>query len=342
MLLALAAGSLVLWQAGVHVDIWSHIHQGFAIETFFTWSHALLYGGWASAGLVVVAHQFATRAPLPRSYRTYLLGVALFGFGGAFDFIWHGLFGFEANQAAVLSPAHLWLAVAFTVAAVGLLDAAAHRRASTADNGSALRLIDVPLVLSLGMLLRVTTWYATYADPLTIDFAAGGVTAGGLPGYVGIAWDGMTAQVAGTTGIFLRGVILALFLVGPLRLLRLPSGSIVLMMLYEALLIVLATDQWPALFSVAGAALAGEAVWGWMRKGGLGGLDGTTGYWVLGGIVPLVQTSLGLALTGAAGGTMVWSIHLWTGVPVTVGILGLSVAVLAVPPAFLRGLTSGR
>ena len=37
---------------GLNVDAWYHLHFGFEIETFFTWPHALIYGGWLALGMV--------------------------------------------------------------------------------------------------------------------------------------------------------------------------------------------------------------------------------------------------------------------------------------------------
>ena len=355
VLLALATVGMIAWQAGVYVDVWYHIHRGFEIETFFTWAHALLYGGWALAGLVVASYPAWGAGRLPRGYRTFALGVALFGLGGLFDLLWHTAFGFEVGQEAVLSPAHLWLAVSFTLAALGLSEAAVHWRATmgrpTKTSAAAptvseatpklalLTWADLPLVLSLGMLLRVMGWYGIYANPLTVDFASGGSTARTVYAFAGLAWDNGAAEIAGTAGIFLHSALLALFVVVPLRHLRLPGGSIAAIMLYDALLLVPATDQWLALPAVAGAALAGEIAWAWVRSGGLGGPDRESGYWLLGGLVPLVQAALMFAMLGRFGGGLAWSVHLWSGVPVAAGILGLGVAVLAVPPRFVTRST---
>jgi hypothetical protein len=185
------------------------------------------------------------------------------------------------------------------------------------------------------MLLRATSWYLIYVDPLTIDFATGGAVSRSLGGFSGIGWDASTARIAGTAGILLRSVVVSLFLVVALRHLRLPAGGITLMLLYDALLIAPATDQWLTIPAVVGAAAAGEAVWAWMQRGGLGGQDGEPACWVIGGLVPLVQTALMLTISGLTAG-VVWTPHLLAGVPVAAGILGATVAVLAVPPAFLR------
>jgi hypothetical protein len=335
LLLGLATFSMVAWQAGVYVDVWYHIHRGVQIESFFTWAHGLLYGGWALAGLVVASYSAWGAGSLPHGYRTFALGVAMFGLGGLIDMVWHTAFGVEVGQQAVLSPAHLWLAASFTVAAIGLCEAAARWRAGSGSGSALLTWSDLPLILTFGMLFRVMGWYAIYANPLTIDFASGGAVARTLPAFSGFAWDGAGVQVAGTTGMLLHAALLALFVVVPLRHLRLPSGSIAVIMLYDALMIAPAADQWLALPAVAGAAVIGETVWALVRRGAFAGPDGEAGYWLLGGLVPLVQFALSFVLLDLFGGGIVWSVHLATGVPVASAIVGLSVAVLAVPPAFI-------
>lgn len=338
LLLALCTIGMVAWQAGVYVDVWYHIHRGVEIESFFTWAHALLYSGWALTGLVVASYPAWGAGRLPRGYRTFAVGVALFGLGGLVDMLWHTAFGVEVGQQAVLSPAHLWLAVTFTLAAFGLCEAAARWRVAAKSDAALLTWADLPLVLTFGMLFRVMGWYAIYANPLLIDFASGGAVARTLPAFAGFAWESAGAQIAGTTGMLLHAALLSLFVVVPLHHLRLPSGSLALIVLYDAMLIVPASDQWLALPGVAGAALVGEIVWACVRRGALGGPDCEAGYWLLGGVVPLVQFSVSLALLGLFGGGITWSVHLGTGVPVASAIVGLSVAVLAVPPAFITRL----
>lgn len=137
-------------------------------------------------------------------------------------------------------------------------------------------------------------------------------------------------------GMLLHSLFLALFLVVPLRHLRLPSGAITLIMLYEATLIAAATDLWRYLPAVLGAALAGEAVWSWVRRGGLGGPTNEAGYWLLACSVPLVQVALYFALMAAFGGGIIWTPPLWMGMPIMAGLFGLFAGMLAVPPRFLQ------
>jgi hypothetical protein len=342
-LLWLTLGSTLVWGSGGHVDARYHFHYGFEIESFFTWPHAMLYGGWAATGSVVAAYLLEglrrgtlRRAWLPPGYRLVLLGFALFGLGGALDWGWHMLFGFEANLETLVAPSHLWLVVSFLIAVLGLLQAALVQRAKEETSGNRLRLIDLPVLLSLGVLFRSLLWNFFYSDPLAIDYASHGALADRLPGYGGIAWENLAAQAAGTSGIVLHSIILALFLVSSLHQLRLPGGAIAIMMLWDNLLVAVATDMWLYLPAAAGAAFVGEVIWALIRHGRLGGADRAAGYRVLAFTVPTVQWFLYFALMEALGGGIAWTTHLWAGAAVMGGFYGLAISLFVVPPRFLR------
>ncbi len=83
------------------------------------------------------------------------------------------------------------------------------------------------------------------------------------------------------TGVLIHAVLLALFLVVPLRRLRLPCGAIGAIMLWDGFLTVAVTDLWLYLPAVAAAALVGEGLWAWIWRGGLGGADDEPGYWLI-------------------------------------------------------------
>lgn len=331
-----------LWQLGAHVDAWYHLHHGFEIETFITWPHALLYGGWAGTGLVVASYvlrnvrQGAPRQEwLPPGYTLLLVGVALFGLGGLFDAAWHSLFGFEAKLEALLSPAHLALVVAYMLVVFGLLRAAAAHRARAAAPAWRPWLADVPVMLGFGLLFRVALWSLYYSEPLAVDYAAGGAIASRLWGYPSSAWGSELARVVGVTGVLLHSVLLSLFVVVPLRRLRLPGGTILTLLLWDAVLLVAVTDMWLYLPAAVGAALVGEVLWSRVWQGALGGPEGERGYWLLAFAVPFVQFALYFALMAALGGGIIWTTHLWAGTPIMAGFYGVLVALLVVPPRFL-------
>ena len=348
-LLRLILVSMMVGQIGLITDMWYHRHTPVAIESFFTWPHAMLYSGWASSGLILAAYLLESVARgeprgrwLPPGYPLVLLGTALFGLGGGFDFTWHTLFGFEQRLEVFLSPAHLLLSYSSLIGVVGVFRVAIERRARAGVSAYRPRWADFPVLLTLTVLFRGTLWPLIYSQPLAIDYAAGGTVAGDLPGFAGIAWENTAAQVAGLNGILLYSVLLALFVVVPLRRLRLPGGAIAAVMLWEGALIAATTDMWRYLPAVAGAALLGEALWAALWRGRLGGLDGRPGYWVLAGALPAALALLYFALIAAVGGGITWTTPLWAGAVTLAGLYGLITGLFALPPHFLRAPLAAR
>ena len=52
--------------------------------------------------------------------------------------------------------------------------------------------------------------------------------------------------------------------------------------------------------------------------------------------MPAAQFVLYFIVMAVAGGGVIWTPHLWAGVPVAAAITGLAATMLAVPPRFLR------
>jgi hypothetical protein len=338
-LLRLTIGAMIVWQVGLYVDVWNHLHYGFQIESFMTWAHAILYGGWVLTSVPALLYLLEGRrrghATLPAGYTLVLLGVALYGVGGVFDSIWHTLFGFEASHDAAMSPSHLWLAAAFTVSAFGLLQAAIrHAR----RGGDWLTHLQVAFVLQT--LLLVAHWSISYGQPMLTDYADGGAAVRNLPAYAGLAWTNVTAEVAGTTGLLLYSALVVAFMVFALYRLRLGSGAISVMIVGEAAIISPAGGQWLFLPCAVAGALVGEALWWRIRRGGLGGPEHALPYAVLGGVVPLVQLLVYLVTLSLFGAGLIWSVHLLGGVPVAAALIGVIVALLIAPPEYLRSSVS--
>jgi hypothetical protein len=329
-LLRLTLAGAVLWEIGGNIDAWYHLSFGFEVETFFTWPHALLYGAWALVGVLGLIGTAGERdrGLLRAGYPMVLLGAFLFGLGGPVDYVWHSLVGFEVSLEALLAPSHLWLAFAFAIAQFGVLQVALIERARRGAN----RAGDLPVMIALALLFRVALWNLWYSEPLSVDYASAGALSQGLHGFAGIAWQNPAAAVAGAAGLVLHSVLLALFLVGGLRWLRLSGGAVAIVMLWNALLVTAATDKLPYLAAVALAALVGEAIWARVRAGRLGGPDGRVGYWVLGAAVPAVLFAAYFAVMAAVGGGIAWTTHLWAGAPFLAGLYGLIVALLVAPP----------
>src|SRR5690242_6144688 len=101
---------------GGYLDSWAHNH--FALDTFFTPWHGVLYSGFlvvalVMVGTVVLNHMRGANwhKAIPAGYELSLLGVFGFAVGGVADMFWHVLFGIEKNIDAQLSPSHLLLMI---------------------------------------------------------------------------------------------------------------------------------------------------------------------------------------------------------------------------------------
>jgi hypothetical protein len=338
-LLVWATGVSVVWMIGGHIDAWYHVHYGFEIESFLTAPHALLYGGWAGMLALPLAYLASHKAGwnwrvLPPGFPLVLLGGVLFGLGGGFDAMWHAVFGFEVRQETLLTPAHQWLNVAFIVSLVGLLWAALHRREQAADRRPLWT--EIAVVVALAQLFRAVLWNLFFSEPTVADYATGGAVASHLAGFVGITWRGETAQVAGTTGILLHATLMAAFLIGVLRHLRPPSGTIAAVLVWDGVLTAIVGDAWRTFPAIVLAALIGEIGWAALRRGWLGGPTEPRGYWVLAWAIPAAYVAFDMLFSAVLSGGVVWTAHLVGGIPFLAGLYGLVAGVLIAPPRWAR------
>jgi hypothetical protein len=349
MLLWVALGCAVLWHLGLNVDAWYHLHYGFEIETFFTGAHALIYGGWLAFGAVTMLYvvESVVRSEgrenwVPPGFRLVLFGLALFGIGGSIDLVWHSLTGFEVSFDALVTPPHLLLFASFVLSVLGLLNAAIVFR-GRGDVGSWWpRWRDVPTIWIFAILFGVSLYPLGWVDPFSVDYASGGMHARSVFGYAGLDFGGETARVAGVIGIVLHCLLQSVFIICPLRLLRLPGGYITAAMLWVGLILVAVQEQWTFLPAALVGALVGEVIWWWIRHGGFGGWSDPRGYWLLAFLIPVSEFLVYDALVAAVGGGLVWKIHLWAGAPFLAGVFSTLVAVLIVPPAFLTTMPKER
>lgn len=331
----------VVWEFGGHIDVWYHQHYGFAIESFVTWPHALLYAGWIASAVPAAAYMFESRrlgvprsAMLPAGYPLVLLAAAVFGAAGMFDLIWHSTVGFEVNQEALVSPSHIGLIFSSGLGYVGLAWVAIAQRRRYPGRRL---LMDLAIAVSVGSVLRHSLYALSYSQPFSADYASGGAIAGQLFGFNGVtAWRDETAQVAGISGVILYSMLLSLFVVVPLRRLRLASGALAMIVLWNATFsLVGIPEMWIYLPAIVGSAAVGEILWVAMGRGALGGRDERRGYWMIGFAVPATQFFLYFAIMAAFGGGIAWSTPLWTGAPILAGLYGLIASALAIPPRFL-------
>src|SRR5690606_2880921 len=88
--------------------------------------------------------------------------VIMFLLGGIFDLGWHEVFGFEANIEALISPAHLLLAVSAFLFVSGPLRSAWQGAQAINDWQSLL-----PVLISVLVLFSLLTFFTMYSNPVS-------------------------------------------------------------------------------------------------------------------------------------------------------------------------------
>ena len=115
---------------GLYADLGWHIRHH--VDTFFTFTHAILYSGLLLLfGIVIIAAirnavsgARTLAALLPPGYVLSLVGIALFAVGGAGDLVKHETLGIERDFDALLSPTHLLIGFGVMLAVCGPLRSA--------------------------------------------------------------------------------------------------------------------------------------------------------------------------------------------------------------------------
>jgi hypothetical protein len=167
--------------AGIYADLGWHVRHD--VDSFLTWSHAVLYAGLAylfvTIAIVSIANTrrgFPLLRSLPEGYELALPAVALFFVGGAADFVGHALWGFEEGFNALLSPTHQLIGASILLLLVGPIRSAliARPRPSTL-------LAQLPPIVSVTSILALIHWginpfFETYAQAAYAPLVAHGFT----------------------------------------------------------------------------------------------------------------------------------------------------------------------
>jgi hypothetical protein len=323
----LASVVLSLWfMAGLFLDGWAHNHIA-ELETFFTPWHGVLYSGYFAVGGLIAFTQvrnvmkgYAFTRALPRGYFLSLAGVALFFFGGIGDMLWHEIFGIEQNVEALFSPTHLLLAAGAILFLSGPLRAAWQRKEAQGWRDL------FPAVMSLAMLFSFFTFFTQYSN----IFGSPGVLVGREPSS-NVYFINTTAvsYILYPTAIMMGVLLFAL------RRFRLPFGAITLMFTTNAIAMVLmrfefAGEYWLTIVAAAIAGvLADVMVARWQPS-----VDNTSALRVFAFVLPFVYfLAIFAALNVAEARGLWWAIHMWLGVPVTAGAVGVGLSFLVAPPA---------
>ncbi len=321
----LTVALLSLWSTiGLYVDGWAHNH-GAVDNTFFTPYHALLYSGILAVGLFLAITQYrnagrgyAFTHALPYGYNLSLIGVVLFFIGGGFDFVWHSLFGFEANLSTLLSPSHLLLATAGVLIFSGPLRAAWHRRGDAPTWARRL-----PALLSLLMIMSALTFFTQFVNAFS---RASGYT--GFPGGSRSYLDAL-----GVVSVLFPAAITMGVLLFALRRWTLPFGAVTLILVVNAAGMMLIRLQemrpfWYVILAPAAAGLLGDAIL-WTLKPSR---EHPFALRVFGFAVPFALYLIYFLLLIERAGIW-WEIHMWLGVSFFAAVTGLLLSYLALPPA---------
>jgi len=334
---ALVAALCAVFQGGLYLDAWAHVHRP-ELETFFTPWHAVFYSGFFAVAAATAAPLLLhRRAPgtswssaLPVGYDLSLIGVLVFLVGGVLDMLWHTIFGIEVDVEALLSPSHLILAVGGTLMLTGPLRAA-WRRADAAAPW--------PAMLSLGFLLSSLTFFTQYVHHFGRPWAAAGnrPTSAVFPV---VAPDPLfrnaeiqtlyIAHALGVASILLQAAFISAVVLLALRRWgwRLPFGAFAVVFGVNALLLGAARDQ---LLLVPGAIVAGLT--GDVLVRALApSVDRSRALRVVAFAVPAIYFALYLATLALTRGIW-WSVSLWSGAIVLAGMVGWLASWLVVPPS---------
>jgi hypothetical protein len=333
---------------GLYLDGWAHINE--LPETFFTPWHAMIYTGILGAALVLAGTGFVAwrhGAPwhqaLPAGYWLSLLGVGLFLITGVADFVWHLVFGIEADLEALYSPPHLVLAAAGSLIASGPLRAAWYQRQTNPTTRWR-------AVLSLTLLLAIFSFFTGESHPLVHPWAsirlrplALDAATLGLPALqAGGVGSQELAQTLGMSSILLQtGVLMALLLLMIHRWgAQLPLGWLTFIFVLNAVgLGIFHATPWAG--PVAGlAGIVADGLYRWLQPDA----QQPQRLRLWSALVPLILYSLYFLALLMLGGIW-WPVHLWAGGIALAGVTGWLMSYLILPPALpetVRGYTMQR
>lgn len=133
---------------GLYADAGWHIRND--VDSFFTWSHAILYSGLALL-LAIIARFAIGRPHFARDRSLTVVGAVLFLAGGIADLVNHLFFGFEAGFDALLSPTHQIIGAGVLLIVTSPIRSGLQLRPQ--------RFVDqIPIVISAASVLELLHW----------------------------------------------------------------------------------------------------------------------------------------------------------------------------------------
>ncbi|MBI1731054.1 hypothetical protein HYR53_10645 [Candidatus Acetothermia bacterium] len=316
---------------GLYLDGWAHTHIP-DLETFFTPWHGVFYAGFFAVAAFLAITLLSRKersAPLissiPQGYELSYLGVIIFFVGGLGDMTWHTLFGIEANIEALLSPTHLILATGLAFIVSGPLRAA-YKRTGSSSVASLL-----PMILSATLLLSLFTFMTQFAHPLVNPRGSGPQVSTLFQGIADNAGRSLDSnnEALGITGVILQSALLmgvVLFLVWRWGS-ALPFGTFTFLFTLNSAGLSIFRDQYSLILI---ALLAGILADLWL----LGLKPSRTrerSFRLFAFAVPCgLYAIYGLDLYLTKG--VWWAFHIWAGLPVMAGIVGIVLSFAFIAP----------
>lgn len=309
-------GLVLLSLVGLLLDIRSHMEGlDFEEEGFVTPEHSVIYGGVIAAmvlvGAVVVARRSSGAGWLeavPDGYGLGILGLALFAMGGPADFVWHSLFGAEANVEALVSPTHLLLATGGALFMTSPIRAAWHRQETDGWRRQ------FPVVVPATLTLTLFTAFSLYSHP------AVGVpgTEVDLPGY-------------GLMSVQFHAALLMGFLLLLADRFRLAPGSCTVLIAGNGAAMTLLGGSTQLVPAYLLAGVFADVLYVVLEPSA--GRPRRLRFFAA--TVPATLTAAHFATVAVTEG-LAWTVHLWIGAVFLAGVVGLLVSYLVVPSARRR------
>ena len=268
-----------------------------------------------------VGRGYRWRRALPVGYGVSLIGFFVFMLGGVGDLVWHEAFGFEEDLEALLSPSHLFLALAGMLIITGPIRAMWRRQ--TDHSWREL----LPVILTFTCITSIFTFFTTFAA-VTSELIA--LTGTRPESHTLVDIYGIVALVVQP------GILLAVVLFMTRRW-RLPFGAITLLFVVNSLL-----NTWMHIkynedfLFVIGAAVAGLLA-DYLFSGSQP--PASEHLRLASFLTPFIFSLSALACVHILGtiawaeSGLWWEIHMWLGVPVLAGAFGYGLSMIMRQPA---------
>ncbi len=320
----LMVGACTWLIAGGYLDGWAHNH--FALDSFFTPWHGVLYSGFLAVAAVMIgtvvlnhARGASWQKAIPAGYELSVLGIFGFAVGGVADMFWHILFGIEKNIDVQFSPSHLLLMVCWGLILAGPFRSAWRRSGQAQQHRSAQLMIPVSLLL----VFLVFSLLTQTGNPF-IQFSPTDVTKAQL-----------TAQSLAVLGIVFQSMLLVMLILLAIRRWRMPLGSFTLVLTVSAISMSIMRDHYLIIpiFAVAGGII--DVVYHLLKPT----VERVDQFRLFAATVPTIIFLVYFLTLWVTMG-IVWSIHLSVGSVVVSGIVGWLVSYIMIPPKLPADETS--